>query len=252
MTRRLLAALIGLLAALLSSLVLAAPAQAAVTKVSLTPSGPSPATVTIKAGDTVAFTNTDTVTHTLQSTSSNWTLKATRLAPRSTKSVAFTKSGTFDYSDTYTFVAVPQTFPGHVVVPAAPSPSPTPRTTASTSPRPVASPTARPVVSASPSAVPSASGFAVPPPITGGVIPTPSPTSSVGPVPQVASPGATPDSPSTSPVANVDYGSPRGIVQGSSHGFGLPAALAVVALVGVASLLVRLLLNAPEAGRGVR
>jgi plastocyanin len=251
MTRRLLAALLGLLAALLSSLVLAAPAQAAVSKVSLTASGPSPATVTVKAGDTVAFTNTDTVTHTLQSTSGNWKLAATRVGPKSTKSVAFAKSGTFDYSDTYAnFLGLSQSTAGHVVVLASPPPSPTPRAT--TSPRPVASPTARPIVSASPSAVPTASGFAVPPPITGGVIPTPSATSSAGPVPQVASPGATPDSPSTTPVAHVDYASPRGIVQGSSHGFGLPAALAVVGVVGVASLLVRLLMSAPEAGRAVR
>ena len=244
MTRRLLAALGALLAVLLTPGI----AQASVSKVSLTQNGPSPSTVTIKVGDTVAFTNTDSVTHTLRSTSSNWTFSAT-VAAKATKSVTFPKPGTFDYSDTYNnILGLPQTAAGHVVVPK-PQPSPTPSASPSSRPQPSATATARPYGSASPSAVPTSSGVALPPPIIGGGVPTPSATPSVGPVPQVAPGGVRPTSVSTSPAAQVEYANPHEIVQGSAHGFGLPAALAVVAAVGVVTLLVRILLAAPEAGR---
>ena len=48
-------------------------------------------------------------------------------------------------------------------------------------------------------------------------------------------------------VTDIAYGGKSGIVQGSPHRYGLPAALAVVGIVGVLSLLVRFLLAQPEA-----
>jgi plastocyanin len=253
-TRRLLACLLALLAALASVVLVAAPASAAVTKVSLTSSGPSPATVTIRAGDTVAFTNTDTVSHTLKSTSSNWTLKATTVAAKTTKSLLFSKPGTFDYSDSYQIlVGIPQTSAGHVVVPKSASASPTPRATASRTPAPTSAPTRPPVATPTPSAtVTPGAGVAVPPPINGGVIPSPGASPSLGPAPQVAPPGTSPVPVTPAPVVDVAYGDHRAIVQGSAHRFGLPAVLALVAAVGVLTLLGRVLLRAPEARRRVR
>jgi plastocyanin len=253
-TRRLLACLLALLAALASVVLVAAPASAAVTKVSLTSNGPSPATVTVRAGDTVAFTNTDTVSHTLKSTSSNWTLKATTVAPKTTKSVLFAKAGTFDYSDSYQIlVGIPQTSAGHVVVPKAGSASPTPRAAASRTPAPTSAPTRSPAATPSPSAtVTPGAGIAIPPPINGGVIPSPGVSPSLGPTPQVAPPGTTPVAVTPGPAVEVAYGDHRAIVQGSAHRLGLPAVLALVAALGVLTLLARVLLRAPEADGRVR
>jgi plastocyanin len=254
-TRRLLAAPLALLVVLAAVLAVAGPAQAATSTVTLGQNGPSPSTVTVKSGDTVVFSNTDTVTHVLKSTSKNWSLSVT-LKAKSKRSVAFSSAGTFDYSDTYNnaILGFSQTATGHVVVPASPPPSATPTSRASPSALPSASPSKSPRqgTSASPPAAPTQSGVAVPPPIVGGVAPTPTASGSPGPPPQVAPGGQTPTGTATAPVTHVDYANPAGIVQHSSHGTGLPVALAVLAALGVLTLLVRVLLSAPEARHDIR
>jgi hypothetical protein len=75
-----------------------------------------------------------------------------------------------------------------------------------------------------------------------GRFPTPTPAPGV-PRPDIAGPGAT-----AAPAADVTYAD-RSLVQSSPHRYGLPAALAVVAITGVVSLLVRLLLAEPAARR---
>ncbi|MCU1622219.1 MAG: hypothetical protein JWL79_1064 [Frankiales bacterium] len=250
MTRRLLAAPLALLVVLAAALAVAGPAQAATSTVTLGQNGPSPSSVTVKSGDTVVFSNADTVTHVLKSTSKNWSLSAT-LKAKSKKSVAFSSAGTFDYSDTYNnaLLGFSQTATGHVVVPASPPPSATPTSRASPRASPSTSP--GPATSASASAAATPSGVAVPP-IIGGVAPTPTASGSTGPAPQVAPGGQTPSGTATAPVTHVDYANPAGIVQHSSHGTGLPVALAVLAALGVLTLLIRVLLSAPEARHDIR
>lgn len=234
--------------ALLAVVMWQAPAQAAGHTVTLATSGPSPSALTIKAGDTVTFKASDANTYHLRRTSGAWTFTATVTSAKPFTTPAFTAPGTYGYAMTFdTLIGESPPQDGSVVVPSStPSPSPTPTTTKSASPRPSASAAPRPSGSASPTAVPTQSGVAVPPPIEGGVVPTPGVTPSTGPQPQVApglSPSATP-LPSGSPVK---YGSKGQLAGKSTHALGLPTALAVVAVVGVVSLLVRLLLAAPEA-----
>ena len=231
--------------ALLAVLVWQSPAQAATHTVTLATSGPSPSAITIRAGDTVTFKASDANTYHVRRTSGSWTFTATVTSGKPVTTRAFSTAGTYAYSMTFDTIlgeSPPQS--GSIVVPAT-SPSPTP--TKSAAPRPSPSASSRPAGSPSATAAPTQSGVAIPPPITGAVVPTPSVTPSTGPVPQVAPPAA-PSTPTADPstTASVTY-SDKKLTQGSAHGFGLPAALAVVGVVGVVSLIVRLLLAAPEA-----
>lgn len=65
----------------------------AATKVSIKNFAFNPASVTIKAGDTVEWTNDDSTTHTVTGTD----FDSGDLAPGSTFSHQFTSAGTFDY-----------------------------------------------------------------------------------------------------------------------------------------------------------
>jgi plastocyanin len=210
--------------------------------VTLATNGPQPTNVTIVAGDTVTFKAGDGNTFHLRSTSTNWSVSAVVTSAKSLTR-AFTAAGTYRYSSTFdTLLGESPPANGSVVVPTS---SPSPSASASPTAKPSSAVTSRP--SASASAVPTQSGVAVPPPITGGVVPTADPTTPSGPTPQFApQPGQT-ASPTAAPAANVQYADPSGLVQGSRHGYGLPTLLAVVGIVGVATLLVRLLLAQPEA-----
>lgn len=239
-----------------ASLLLAAPAEAAVKTVSLTGTGPSPSPVTIAKGDSVRFLNTDNVAHTVSRSAGSWSFKATIAPGQSAKTGTFGTAGNFDYADTYTLIAIPQSNPGRITVsagtapPPTASPKPTAGPTKSPAPRPTATRSPTPVApgSASPSAQPIQTGTAVLPGIGTGQIPVPTPGQTAGPAPDIASPDAT-TSGSAVPVApNLTY-SGRGLVQGSPHRYGLPAALALVGIVGVLSLLVRILLAEPAARR---
>lgn len=227
--------ILGLLAALWT--VWGSPARAATATVTLTDQGPSPATVTIKAGDSVRFVNNGSSTHTVTS-NEGWTYSKQIPAGGNATTPAFPKAGTYSYDDTWTLIAVPQQAAGSIdVKKVAAPPSPKPSKTATRSPSPAATPSASPSLSPVPTASANAPGL-------GGVTlptPTPQPSSSV-PAPEVASP-----QPSATLLAEPAYGGKDGLVQSSPHRFGLPAALAVVAIVGTVSLLLRYLLSLPEA-----
>jgi plastocyanin len=241
-TRRLLAVLFGLLLALVG---LASPAEAADHTVTLATSGPSPSAVTISVGDTVTFKAGDANTYHLRRSSGSWTFTATVTRAKPYTTASFPKAGTYGYTMTFDTLIGPSPPQGGSIVVPAPPPTPTPTAVATT--KPSSRPTTKPVgTTPSPAAAPSSTGVAVPPPITGAIIPTPVLTPSLGPAPQVATAGPT-QTPSSSPLPHIDYGNPSGIAQKSPHGMGLPTALAVVAAVGVATLIVRILLAAPEA-----
>jgi hypothetical protein len=245
MTRRLLVTLLGVLAVLLVPV----RADAAGHTVTLSAGGPSPSAITIAAGDTVTFKAGDANTYHVRRSSGSWSFTATVTSSKPVTTAPFESAGTYSYTVTFdTLLGQSPPSNGSITVPATP-PSPTPSASPSAKPRPSATASARPSTSPTPSAAPTPSGQAVPPPIVGGVVPTPDVTPTGGPAPQVAPGGPSPTALSPSPVAAVDYARPSEIVQHSAHGFGLPAALAVVAVVGVVSLIVRILLASPEARR---
>lgn len=238
------AALCGLVVAL-AVLLSVTPAQASIRTVTLSNTGPSPASLTIAKGDVVRFFNNDTVTHTVSRSAGSWAFKATIAAGQAATTKAFTASGTYGYTDAYTFLALNQSQPGTITVPAA-SASPTPSATRPATPRPTAprtttpSPSARPTAGATPTPVPTGSGLAIGPGLGVGQLPSLQPSATSVPTPDVAPPGAT-DSASPVPASGPTYADGH-LVQSSPHRYGLPAALAAVGVVGVLSLLVRLLL----------
>lgn len=267
MTRRAVpAALVGaLLALVLMPLLAAAPAGAAGTiTISLTALGPKPASINAAVGDTVTFLNADlTFVHQVASKSTNWTFRSRPLAPGERFTTpALTKAGEYDYQGVNL-----DSFTGKVLVPAsapaaAPSAAPAPSRSAAAATAPAASHAASPATSAAPSAAsaaPSQTGGTAevpPPPLAGGF-------GAIFPANPV--PGASGPAPAVAPLATALPGQDAAGGQSGASGvasgagrlpeprtgrrYGLPAALAAVAFVGVASLLVRVLLAHPAARR---
>jgi len=243
-------ALLGaLLALVLVPLLLARPASAARTiTISVTANGPKPASAGAAVGDVVRFVNDDpTFVHQVANKSPNWRFDTGPLAPgQSFTTAALEKPGQYDYQG-----ANLDTFTGQVVVPGSTTASPTAPPRSSSAPAPSGSSEASPSSSPSPSTV-----VVVPPPLAGGFgtigVP-PAPGSRVLPpaiAPNVAPTRSGESRASSQPDGGaVAIGSGRLPEPATGRRYGLPAALAVVASVGVASLLVRLLLAHPAARR---
>jgi plastocyanin len=246
-----------LLLALAGVLLGVAPAQAARTvTIELTADGPKPASVTVTAGDTVEFLNTDpTFVHGAQSKSTNWTFDTQPLPPGArARAGTLSKAGTYTYESTNTL----EQFSGRVVVPGTTATAPSPARSAVSTPSrpPASSPAASPgAATPAPSASPTGGSGVVGPPLISGGLPSAAPTEG-GPAPDVAPvlPGGEGEqSPepagSAGPAVAVSPG--RLAEPATARRYGLPAALAAVAAAGVVSLLVRLLLAHPAA-RGRR
>ena len=258
-TRRGLGQLVGLLLLVPVLLGLSVTAAEAGTgAVSLTAAGPNPSSLTVIKGDVVRFTNADTVSHRVTSTSGNWSFDSGDLAPRATAEFSFHTVGTFTYDDNYTggLLDLPRTTPGRVIAQEPPpsSPQPTPRSTAHPKPTSTSTP-AVPGAASGTSPTPAdetagGGGAVVLPTLTNGD-PTPPATVPAGPGPAVATP--TPIATGTPPTAGNDvprYAASSTIAQPSAHRYGLPVALAVVGIAGMVSLLVRFLLAQPSARSG--
>lgn len=259
MTIRFRTALLAVLAALVGSVLLAAPASAAEKIVTITADGVSPKVLTVAKGDTVTFVNEDSsFGYRAEATSDNWDLDSGPVGLLPGRSYThpdpITEAGTYTYR-----VAEGEAYEGSVVLPS-PSSKPSPSQPAGTSPKP--SPQSAPQ-SPSPASSPTGgSGTAAPPgglgtiqtdpsPVPGGLAPPPAialpelPGESAGPAPETApEPEA---GPTTAAAVPGRLGSPP-----TARGYGLPAALAAVLAAGVASLLVRLLLAEPAARRRAR
>jgi plastocyanin len=239
-------ALGGLLAAALVGL--SSPSSAATRTVTLTNNGPSPATVTINAGDRVTFVNADSTGHTVTDNAGPWSFRASIAPGRSATTSAFTTAGHYGYNDSFFVTVVQQNVEGSIEVrAAAPSPRPTVKPTTKPTPSRTPSPSTSASVTRSssptpdPSDSPSATPTATPSPSIGALPvltlpPTPGPTPAVAP--SVAPPVA-------SPTAAIAYGPVSEIAQPSAHRYGLPVLLALLAAAGVLSLLVRFLLAQP-------
>ena len=83
--------------AALTALVVAAPAQAATVNVKITKAGFSPSSVRINFGDTVKWTNSDTVNH--QIVADNGSFASPIMRPKATYSFTFKTAGRFPYHD---------------------------------------------------------------------------------------------------------------------------------------------------------
>jgi plastocyanin len=235
-------ACLGVLAVLLVAGVGLLPAaSAASTTVNLTSAGPSRTSVTINRGDTVVFHNVDTASHTVKAADDHWTINAAVPANGSTSwtfnTVGSASSETFTYTDTHGLLS--RVDRGQVVV-NAPKPSPSPKPSATRQPTPKPSAT-------QPSATPPTASPTPDATVPTSQVPTSTPLPAASHHPIVAGPPPA-ASPSTTPAAAVAYAG-RPLVQGSPHRYGLPAALAVVGITGVASLLLRLLLAEPAVRR---
>ncbi len=232
------------------ALLLASPADAARTiTISITASGPKPASVTAAVGDTIEFRNDDaTFIHQAKSASDNWKFNTGPLAPGAKATAGkLTKPGTYLYEG-----ANLDSFTGKVVVPAPTTGAPAPARSQPSSGGDDSTPApASPSPSASPSST-GGSGSAQAPAFGGfgpGGLPLASPTPG-GPAPDVAPvlPGEEPATAPASPGTPGIAASPGRLPEASTaRAYGLPIALATVAAVGVASLILRLLLAQPAA-----
>ncbi len=233
----------GVTAAPLAQLQSPAPAPKTVT-VEMYEVGPDkwifePASVTVNAGDTVLWKNTDRVAHTSTSDDRLWDSDA--LDPGESYSFTFRKTGKYGY-----FCAYHAGMAGEVVVVAAPvptatakptdTPEPTATPTPTDTPRPAPTRTPRPTVKPRPSPTPTMSPTEVPSPT---VRPTSAPTATVEltatpePTPtEIAAPAVTPMQPPSTDGA-----------EGDNRGAGLAYALGGALLIAAGAFAYRLLQN---------
>ncbi|MCW2599294.1 MAG: hypothetical protein JWM02_1123 [Frankiales bacterium] len=226
------------------------PAAAGTRNASVTVSfgSPSPDPVHVVVGQAIVFVNGEqlAVSHRVRSSSPNWSYDSgsfgSHTSSRATS--AFTAAGQYFYSDAQVGLSTRPAKTGTIVVTgSSPPPTSPPSTQPSATPRPTAAPRPTAVPTVSPAATGSLSPSSRPVGLPG--LGTGQPA---GPARSDASSPPRGGDPSQSPAASVSYAG-RGLVQGSSHRYGLPAAVAAVAVMGVASLLVRLLLAEPAARR---
>ena len=121
-----------------SLLLIPQPSQAAQVNVGMGPNYFTPPNLTVNVGDTVVWTNTDTMQHNV--TANDTSFVSGTLQPGAVYSRTFTNSGTYFYNCTFHAGMV-----GSITVVAAtptPSPTPTPSYTYSSTPTPVPQPTA--------------------------------------------------------------------------------------------------------------
>jgi plastocyanin len=120
--RRPIATMAAIAGVVLAAGLIAAPVLAANRSVTIAGFAFSPATVTVSVGDRVTWRNDDDTTHTATSGSA-WSTGD--IAPGSSKSITFTRAGTYDY-----ICAIHPTMTGRVVVRAASAGAPPPTDTA--------------------------------------------------------------------------------------------------------------------------
>jgi plastocyanin len=245
-----------------------ASAQASRVTITLTAEGPQPAVVEVPQGGTVVFVNDDTEQHRITSTdgegSTSWELDRTLAAKdgemrSSTETPAFGAAGRYYFSDARGVLGLGPSRKGEIKVspplgasdgagcaggapPAPGSPPPATGGTGRTGPLPLTGgfgsfgTTPQAIPGLDPLAPAIAPPLALPPGtplVPGSPVPTPGLSA-----PQIAAPAL----PLPLPI-----GSLPGVA--TDRSYGLPAALALVSIVGVVSLLVRALLAEPAARR---
>jgi plastocyanin len=231
-------------------------AQAASVTITLSFQAPSPSNAAAATSDTIVFSNNDQVAHAVKSKTGAWSFSRSVPAGASYSVKLPTTAGTFTYSDTHNVPIFGATVDSGTVTSTAPKPPPptaTPKPASTATPKPTAKPSATPraTASAQPTASGSptagaptpGSGTALAPGLGTGILTTGTPS------PGAPQPNIAPALPSTTAAPAVGATAApavryadRPLTQDSTHRYGLPALLAVLALTGVASLLVRYLL----------
>jgi len=222
-----------LLLVLGASSVAAAP-EGAARSVSIQDSAFAPATITLNAGDTLTWTNADSIAHTASSTAGVW--NSGTLNPGRSFTFTFVGAGTFAYR-----CEIHPSMTGTVVVRGAATPVPTPVPTPVRTPAPIPTATPPPAASApvatpqpaigataTPSLAPTATATAAPSPSSAAAA-TPSATPSAS-----TAAAALPSAPAPAPrtAAASDGGPPAPILVAA-------AAVLVVGLAGAALVLLR-------------
>lgn len=219
----------------------------------------TPGRVVININDTVTWTTTGGVNHTVTSSTTNWSKDDAIPVPGRSTSFQFKAAGQYNYF-CKTHGTANSGMRGVVIVNAParpapsptrsptvrPSPSPSPSRSPSARPSPSRTPSARPSPSRTPSARPSPSASRPPSPSVATARPIALPTSRPGPP---ASPSAVPlptvaAEPTDLPTVDLGSGG-LGPRPTTGRDRGLPAFLAIVTLVGVVSAQVRALLALP-------
>jgi plastocyanin len=291
-TAQLLALVVAALLLGASATITSAAAQAAQVTVTLTAEGPTPEFIEVPVGGTVVFTNGDDTRHQVTATQDGtaWEYDSGILEVGATSAPTepFTEPGRYTFNDARGLL-LPENIADEIGVRPAASPSPSP----SGEPASSGSPSGEPSPSGSPSDAPAADGGSpapsdpaspgAPPPAGGtgattplsldggfagtGTAPVPIPGDPLAPAIAPPLPGidegpaplpyiAAPLETSAPSVAALPTGSLPGADTGRDRG--LPAVLAALLVVGIASMLVRVLLAEPaarrtgEASRGVR
>jgi plastocyanin len=219
-----------------------APAHAATKNVSAGAANTfAPASITVRPGDTVVWTNTGGFGHTVTSSSGNWSKNDSIPVQTTTTSYLFDKAGTYRYFCSTHGTATSGMRGTVVVAGTKPRPSKTPtktpssRPSATTAPPPPPSSTP-PSTSSTPE--PSGSAGSATPPVGSA---TPPPSASTSPIPL---PTVVPGQPFESQFLGVGGLTPP---PPSGRGRGLPLLIALVLVGGVGSAELRAVLaSAPE------
>lgn len=296
-TAQLLALVLGALLLAASAAVAPATAQAqAQVTVTLTPSGPTPEFIEVPVGGTVVFANEDTTVHRVTATveegkSTAWTYDSGPIEAGTTSAptAPFEAPGRYTFDDVQGLL-LPKTFSDEIGV--LPASSPSPSADPSTSPQPDGEQAAGPGASPSASGSPAAPGTSADSPAASPGAPAPAGgTGSTGPLPLDGGFGSTGSAPVpipgdplapaiAPPLLLPDEGPlplpyiaaapgdeapsvaalPTGSLPGADTGrdLGLPSVLGALAIAGLVSMIVRVLLAEPaarrpaEAARGLR
>jgi plastocyanin len=200
----------------------------------------SPGTVTIKAGDTVVWTNTGGIGHTVTSWAGDWSKDDAIAAPTTNTSYTFDTAGTYKYYCRTHGTNTGTGMRGVVIVTGtAPKPSKTPTPTKTTSPRPSATSTRTTPPPSSSSTSPSPSSSSASVVLPSGSVPPPS--TSAPPLPSVAPQPSQPNEPTFLGEGGLKSQSPTG------RNRGLPLLVSLVLVLGVGSAEIRALLaHAPR------
>jgi plastocyanin len=202
----------------------------------------SPGSITIKAGDTVVWTNTGGIGHTVTSWAGDWSKDSAIAAPTTNTSYTFDTAGTYKYYCRTHGTNTGTGMRGVVIVTGtAPKPTKTPTPTKTTSPRPSATSTRPTPPSGSPSTTPVPSSSSASVVLPSGSVPPPSATTAP-PLPTVA---PQPSQQQAEPTFLGEGGLKRQAPTGRNRG--LPLLVSLVLVLGVGSAEIRALLaHAPR------
>ncbi len=198
----------------------------------------SPASVTVDVGDTVTWTNNGGLNHTVTASTNNWAKNNSIGFSGQSTAYTFESPGTYGYY-CQTHGGPGSGMSGTVVVRGAASPTPPASPSAKPTPKPTPKPSVSPSVAPSPTPTRTPSR-------TPSATAKPSPSRSAPLTPQTQLPTRHVEPAVTPAPLELGFGGLKG-AEPTHRERGLPIALAVIALLGVGTAEVRVLLSVPTA-----